>query len=221
MPQSLDIDSLIKEKGAEILQFLQQKQDELDITNADLMERTKIPQTSFYRIWNGDGTKMNADHLCRLCLILGVSIDAFQRDPSATSTVRLPGLREDSHAEIIQGLQEEITRQKETVQQLTDELEAKNAKIAELKLAINEKVDELCSLQQKYADRVDRLTDSLIERHDQMHALNQCHNNRVDKLITESQSRYDQLYGLFREIIDNSPKKLVDLLKKSVKEEEN
>ncbi len=185
MPQSLDIDSLIKEKGAEILQFLQQKQDELDITNADLMERTKIPQTSFYRIWNGDGTKMNADHLCRLCLILGVSIDAFQRDPSATSTVRLPGLREDSHAEIIQGLQEEITRQKETVQQLADELEAKNAKIAELKLTINEKVDELCSLQQKYSDRVDRLTDSLIERHDQMHELNKAHNVRVDRLIDE------------------------------------
>ena len=185
MPQSLDIDSLIKEKGAEILQFLQQKQDELDITNADLMERTKIPQTSFYRIWNGDGTKLNADHLCRLCLILGVSIDAFQRDPSATSTVRLPGLREDSHAEIIQGLQEEITRQKETVQQLADELEAKNAKIAELKLTINEKVDELCSLQQKYSDRVDRLTDSLIERHDQMHELNKAHNVRVDRLIEE------------------------------------
>ena len=185
MPQSLDIDSLIKEKGAEILQFLQQKQDELDITNADLMERTKIPQTSFYRIWNGDGTKLNADHLCRLCLILGVSIDAFQRDPSATSTVRLPGLREDSHAEIIQGLQEEITRQKETAQQLTEELEAKNAKIAELKLTINEKVDELCSLQQKYSDRVDRLTDSLIERHDQMHELNKAHNVRVDRLIEE------------------------------------
>lgn len=185
MPQSLDIDSLIKEKGAEILQFLQQKQDELDITNADLMERTKIPQTSFYRIWNGDGTKLNADHLCRLCLILGVSIDAFQRDPSATSTVRLPGLREDSHAEIIQGLQEEITRQKETAQQLTEELEAKNAKIAELKLIINEKVDELCSLQQKYSDRVDRLTDSLIERHDQMHELNKAHNVRVDRLIDE------------------------------------
>jgi DNA-binding Xre family transcriptional regulator len=185
MPQSLDIDSLIREKGSEILQFLQQKQEEMDITNADLMERTKIPQTSFYRIWNGDGTKVNADHLCRLCLILGVSIDAFQRDPSATSTVRLPGLREDSHAEIIQGLQEEITRQKETVQQLTEELEAKNAKIAELKTTINEKVDELCSLQQKYSDRVDKLTDSLIERHDQMHELNKAHNVRVDRLIDE------------------------------------
>lgn len=185
MPQSLDIDSLIREKGAEILEFLKQKQDELDISNADLMERTKIPQTSFYRIWNGDGTKMNADHLCRLCLILGVSIDAFQRDPSATSTVRLPGLREDSHAEIIQGLQEEITRQKETVQQLTEELEAKNAKIGDLKQTLAERTDELLALQQKYSDRVDRLTDSLIERHDQMHELNKSHNARVDKLIEE------------------------------------
>ena len=31
MPQSLDIDSLIREKGSEILQFLQQKQEEMDI----------------------------------------------------------------------------------------------------------------------------------------------------------------------------------------------
>lgn len=221
MSQSIDIDTLIREKGPEILRFLKEKQEEMEITNAVLMERAIIPQTSFYRIWNGDGTKINADHLCRLCLILGVSIDAFQRDPSPTSTVRLPGLREDSHAEIIRGLQEEIDRLKKIEEELSQELEARNTKIAELKLTINEKVDELCALQQKYADRVDRLTDSLIERHDQMHALNQCHNNRVDKLITESQSRYDQLYGLFREIIDNSPKKLVDLLKKSVKEEEN
>lgn len=185
MPQSIDIDTMIREKGPEILQFLQQKQDEMNLSNADLMERAKIPQTSFYRIWTGDGTKMNADHLCRLCLILGVSIDAFQRDPSATSTVRLPGLREDSHAEIIQGLQEEITRQKEAVEKLTEELEAKNTKITELKLVINEKVDELCALQQKYSDRVDKLTDSLIERHDQMHELNKAHNLRVDKLIEE------------------------------------
>lgn len=185
MPQSLDIDSLIREKGSEILQFLQQKQEEMDITNADLMERTKIPQTSFYRIWNGDGTKVNADHLCRLCLILGVSIDAFQRDPSATSTVRLPGLREDSHAEIIQGLQEEITRQKETVQQLTEELESKNAKITDLKQTLAERTAELLFLQQKYSDRVDKLTDSLIERHDQMHELNKAHNVRVDRLIEE------------------------------------
>lgn len=199
MPQSLDIESLIREKGSEILQFLQQKREEMDITNADLMERTKIPQTSFYRIWNGDGTKMNADHLCRLCLILGVSIDAFQRDPSATSTVRLPGLREDSHAEIIQGLQEEITRQKETVQQLTEELEAKNAKITELKQIINEKVDELCSTQQKYSDRVDKLTDALIERHDQMHSINREHCEQVSRLTATLAEAQSDMIRLLRE----------------------
>lgn len=185
MHQSLDIDTLIREKGPEILQFLRQKQEEMNISNADLMERSRIPQTSFYRIWSGDGHKMNADHLCRLCLILGVSIDAFQRDPSDSSTVRLPGLREDSHAEIVSGLMEEINRQKENVVKLTGELEEKNAKIAELKVIVAEKVNELCLIQQKYVERFDRLTDALMERHDQMHELNIAHNIRVDKLIAE------------------------------------
>lgn len=185
MSHHLDIDTLVRDKGAEILLFLKQKQEEMDISNTALMELTKIPQTSFYRIWNGDGSKLNSDHLCRLCLILGVSIDAFERDPSDDSTIRLPALREESHAAIIQGLMDEINKQKTTVAQLTEELEEKNAKIAELRQMLNDRISELCAVQEQYASRVDKLTDALIERHDQMHELNKVHNARVDRLIEE------------------------------------
>lgn len=208
--QKTEIEVLLREKGPEILAFLHQKQGEKGITNADLMMLSQIPNTSFYRIWNGDGTKMNSDHICRICFVLGVSMDEFQREPTGESTVRLPGLREDSHEEIMDNILSEYNRQKEIIQTLTNDNSRKSDRIVELDRELKRRIDENGELQKSYTDRIAVLTDALIERHDQMHQLSREHTERIDKLDAALRARYDQLHELFTGLLNGKYRQLLE-----------
>lgn len=213
-----DIDALIHDHGEEIIQFLHEKQKEKDLSNADLMFITRIPQTSFYRIWNNESARPNSDHICRLCLALGVSIDEFKRDPTEDSTIKLPALKANSHEEIMTNMVEEYTHQKETIAALNNEIDEKNTKIAALESALAEKNDELLQFQRKSSDRINKLTDALLERHDQMHELNILNNRRVDELEKDLHARYDLLYKLFNKLTSQNTDTLMSLIDKNVTE---
>ncbi len=217
--QKTEIEVLLREKGPEILAFLHQKQNDKGITNADLMLLSQIPNTSFYRIWNGDGVKMNSDHICRICFVLGVSMDEFQREPTGESTVKLPGLREDSHEEIMDNILEEFNRQKGIIETLTNDNSRKSDRIVELDRELKRRIDENSELQRSFTERIAKLTDALIERHDQMHELNRIHNERVDKLDAALRDRYDQLHNLFTSLLNGEHRYLIEMIKDNKEEE--
>lgn len=183
MPKQ-EIAVLLNEKGPEILEFLQKKQADKRLSNADLMTLSQIPHTSFYRIWNGNGTKMNPDHICRICFVLGVSMDEFQREKTDESTVRLPGLKEDSHEEIMDNILKEFHQQKDVIETLTNDNSRKSDRIVELDRELKRRIDENNELQRKYTERIEHLTDVLVQRHNEMHEIHKQYADRLDKIIS-------------------------------------
>lgn len=195
-----DIDLFVREHIFDIMRFVQAKCDEKNITNDELMSVTKIAHSSFYRLWrcgrpeeeltdeDKKPFKPNADHVCRMCLALGVSLDEFQRTPTAESVVFLPALPEDSHSEIMDNLWNEISGLRDTIAQLEDEnaaLKSENKRLMNVALSREEDI-------RSNIMRINKLTDALIERHDQMHDINRTH--------------YEHLYTIFSRILDSDAK---------------
>lgn len=215
----LDVPSLIRESGPELLAYMKKRQKEKELSNADIIKYTGIPQTSFYRFWNSDGNHMDHDNVARICLLLGISIDEFRRTPTDESKANLPIL-ENSHEDVMNNIHSEINKQKQTITELHEEIEGLEAEIQALEAEVKLKTDEIIALHTRYADRVDKLKDALLERHDQMHELNKQHNARVDLLNKELKSRYDQLYQFFCEVVSHNPNKLMKMLEDAGKNED-
>ncbi len=223
-----DIDVFVREHIWEIMSFIRQKCEDKNVTAEELQIITKIAHTSFFRLWKFGKAeeeldeeelakmkvyKPNADHVCRLCLAIGISLDEFQRMPTGESTVKLPALREDSHEEIMDSFFEEFNRQKNIIETLTYDNSRKSDRIVELDVELKRRIDEFNELQRSSTERIAVLTDALIERHDQMHQLNRDHGERIDRLDTALRMRYDQLYELFMMVLGNDPQKVKELLK--------
>ena len=219
-----DIDRFVREHIRGIMGFIREKCDEKNITGDELMNITKIAHTSFYRLWKFGkpdedlaeedrewmkNYKPNADHVCRICLAVGVSLDEFQRAPTAESVINLPALSELSHEKIMNNMWEEISGLRDTI----SILERDNAQLTEKNEELTKKVFDRENDIRSNIERINKLTDALIDRHDQMHELNRAHNERVDRLDSALRDRYDQLYELFNKVIRNDPQKLMDLLR--------
>jgi DNA-binding Xre family transcriptional regulator len=191
-----DILSLIKNHGPEILAALHKRKEERGVTNADIINLTGVPQSSFYRFWDGDGKNLNPDHISKICLFLGVSIDDFRRDPSDTSIAKL-GIPILSHEEVMTNIHAELNKQRETIDDLNYTIEELDLKNRQLEDSLREKTEEIIAIQSKYSDKIEKLTDALLQLHDEMHRLNVGHNTRVDRLTEELSKRHDQQHSLF------------------------
>lgn len=222
MPNSiLDVPSLIRESGPELLAFMKKKQKEKELSNADIIKYTGIPQTSFYRFWNSDGTHMDHDNVARICLLLGISIDEFRRSPTDESKAKLE-IYENSHEDVMNNIHSEINRQKQTIAELRKEIEELEEENKRLELEVRDKINEIIALHTRHAERVDKLNDALLLRHDQMHELNNHHNERVDTLNKELKNRYDKLYDFFYLVVSNNPQKIMKMIEEAdVKKEED
>ncbi len=227
MPNTVtsDIDVFVRENIREIMQFLRSKCKEKGITHDELMTVTKIPHASFYRLWkmglpeeqltdeDKRPSKPNADHVCRLCIALGVSLAEFQHPPTDDSIMYLPALKENSHEEVMNGIWGEIASLRDAISGLEAErerLESDNRRLSDIAFSREEDIRTNIA-------RINKLTDALIERHDQMHELNRLHNDRVDRLDTALRQRYDQLHELFMAVISGNPQRLMDLIQESEK----
>lgn len=205
MPNSQpEINSFVKEHIREIMPFLRKKCEEKGLKNEELMIATAIPHTTFYRMWKigtpdeergRDGRQYvpDPDNVCRLCLTIGVSLDEFQRVPTADSTVFLPALSEQSHEKVIDNMWGEVQKNREAAENLESEKTDLLDKNAELEETLRQAREEL---RQCHA-RIDQLTDALIERHDQMHEINRAHSERIDKLNNELLQQYERIFEMF------------------------
>lgn len=194
-----DILSLVKNHGPEILKALHIRKEERGVTNSDIINLTGVPQSSFYRFWDGDGKNLNPDHIAKICLFLGVSIDDFRRAPDDTSMARL-GIPAPAQEEVMTNIHAELNKQRETIEELNAKIEELECQNRFLERAVAEKTEEIIAIHSKYADKIDKLTDALLEQHEHMHGLNVTHNTRVDKLTEELAKRHDQMHTFFLQL---------------------
>ena len=205
-----DILALIKNHGPEILEALRKRKEERGVTKADIINLTGVPQSSFYRFWDGDGKNLNPDHISKICLFLGVSIDDFRRDPDDTSIAKL-GIPATAHEDVMTNIHAELNKQRETISALSDTIEELDERNKILESKLSEKNDELVQSHTMYAEKINKLTDALLELHNQMHGLNVSHNARVDHINDELSKRYDQMHNLFhffQKVFANHPETL-------------
>ncbi len=222
MPNNYDeLSAYIKQHIREIVPFLRAKSEEKDFTNEELMRITEIPKSTFYRIWKigspseeMDPTSKkpympDPDTICRLCLAIGVSLTEHDSPPTNSSSINLPGLKENSHEAIMDNMWGEIAGLRSEISRLENDRDlilAENKKLMEVVFSREEDI-------RSNIERINMLTDALLERHDQMHELNRIHNERVDKLDQALRSRYDQIYQLFREVLGDDPSRIKNILK--------
>lgn len=223
------LNAYIRDHVREIVPFLRAKSAEKKLSNETIMDITEIPKSTFYRIWKiatpeeeiDPKTQKpytpSPDSIARLCLLLGVSVTEHNTPPTEESTVQLPGLRENSHEEVMNNLLAELNRQKEIIATLTGDNSKKSDRIVVLDQELKRRIDENAELRAAYSKRIDELTDALIERHDHMHELNRLHNDRVDRLDTALRQRYDQLHELFMAVISSNPQRLMELIQETEK----
>lgn len=213
-----DIDKFVRENIRAIMTFIRDKCEDKKITGDELMNITKIAHTSFYRLWKFGKPedeldeedrdwmktyKPNADHVCRICLAIGISLDEFQRAPTAESVINLPALSELNHEKIMNNMWEEIAEQRNTIKILETDNEQLARKNEELTKMVFSREEDIRS----NIMRINKLTDALIDRHDQMHELNRTH--------------YEHLYTIFSRILDNDPQKLRELINEKKENHEN
>lgn len=206
-----EVSQIIREHGPRLLNYMKTKQKERGVNNAEIIKLAGVPQSSFYRLWNGDGLKMDQDHVARICLFLGISIDEFMREPSENHTAKL-GILEASHEDVMTNIHEEIGRLKHTIEELQKDIAEKDSQIQSLKSSLDAKTEELITTHSTYADRIDKLKDALIDRHSQMHEMNLIHNSRVDEMNKELKRRYDHLHAFFCRITEEHPELLNDII---------
>lgn len=209
---SPDVLTLIKKHGPEILSCLKNRQKERGVSNADIIKLAGIPQSTFYRFWNGNGTNLDHDNVARICLFLGVSVDDFRRDPTDTSKAKLD-IPEISHEDVMTNIHAELNKQRETIDTLNANIAALEAKNTSLEAMLKEKTDEIILLHSSYAEKIGKLTDALLERHEHMHNLNVTHNARVDHLNTELSKRFDQMHSLFTQLLQKNPETVQKIIK--------
>lgn len=211
-----EVSQIIRDHGPKLLAHMKSKQKERGVSNTEIVNLAGIPQSSFYRLWNGDGVKMDQDHVARICLFLGISIDDFMRDPSEDSTAKL-AIPKASHEDVMTNIHEEIGRLKHTIEELQNDIAEKDALIVSLKASLKEKTDELIALHAGYVEKLDKMKDALIERHDQMHEMSNQHNRRVDEMNKELKRRYDHLYSFFGKLVGEHPEIVLDLINEVTK----
>ena len=198
-----DISLIIRDHGPGLLDHMRHKQKERGVSNAEIINLAGIPQSSFYRLWNGDGKKMDHDHVARICLFLGISIDDFLHDTTDETKAKLE-ISEVSHEDVMTNIHEEIGRLKNTIEQLQKDISERDTKIMLLEDGLKTKTEEMVTLHATYADRIDKLKDVLIERHTQMHEMNRIHNERIDEMNRELKRRYDHIYDAFYKLAGKS-----------------
>lgn len=191
-----DILSLIRNHGPEILEALHKRKEERGVSKADIINLTGVPQSSFYRFWDGDGKNLNPDHISKICLFLGVSIDDFRRDRDDTSIAKL-GIPAPAHEDVMTNIHAELNKQRETISELNNMVSELSTKNVFLESQLKDKNEELVQAHSMYAEKINRLTDALLELHNQMHGLNVSHNTRVDHITEELSKRYDQMHNVF------------------------
>jgi methyl-accepting chemotaxis protein len=212
-----DLSLIIREHGPKLLNHMKHKQKERGVNNADVINLAGVPLSSFDRLWNGDGIKMVPDHVARICLFLGISIDDFLHDTTNETKAKLE-ITEVAHEDVMTNIHEEIGRLKHTIEKMQAELNEKNAKIDSMKSIIREKTNEIISLHAQHSERMDRLTTALLDRHEQMHQMNHVHGQRIDAMNRELKDRYDHLYKMHMDLLGD--KKIIsDLIERSQKED--
>lgn len=199
-----DILALIKNHGREILDALHKRKDERGISNADIINLTGVPQSSFYRFWDGDGKNLNPDHISKICLLLGVSVDDFRRDPDDTSIAKL-GIPAPAHEEVMTNLHAEISKQRETIAELNALIEELKDKNTFLESTLKERSEKLISAHADYSIKIDKLTNNLLDLHSQMHNVYVTHNARIDHLNDELVKRHERMYELLHDVFSKAP----------------
>ena len=180
------IDPFIREHITVIMQMIEKKCDELDITNDALMTAADVSRTSFYRLWKfihpetmTDEEKKHrpsTEHVLRLCCALEITPRQFQYQSPTGSA---PTFTDDKREAVSDNMWDIIASQRATIEQLQtdiDQLQADNRRLSDIVFSREEDI-------RTNILRNNKLADTLIEHHNQMHELNRQHNERIDKLL--------------------------------------
>lgn len=186
------ITAYVKQHIREIVPFLRAKCSEKGYSNELVMKLTEIPRSTFYRIWKigtpdeevDPSSKKpyvpSPDTICRICTVVGVSLTEHANAPTDNSTVKLPGLKENSHEIIMDNMWKEISDLRETITKLEadrERLETENARLANIAFSREDDIRTNIA-------RNNKLSDALIEAHERMHKITEDCNARVDKLLS-------------------------------------
>lgn len=145
------------------LEMMKARQQELHYSDKKMAELTGTHPSTFSRRWNSDGMNLPHDFVAKCCLVLGLSTDEDEREPTESSMVNL-AITEEAHEEIMRHFADRLNEKKEQLEQqarLIDKLQAEADKQNAM----------ICELNRQHMERIDRLTAESKEREDRKNGI--------------------------------------------------
>lgn len=161
---------------ASLFQKLHDRQHELNLSNETLMQMTRIPRTTFYRIWRENEVDIHMDfyYIEKLCAALEIEL-TFRPSGEPAKTTEVS---ETARAEVTANTAELLVERKQ-------EIENQSGEIANLTAQLAAKQSELDSLRAEHLRLALSVAEMLKDAQDQSNEIVRELLRRIDELQTE------------------------------------
>lgn len=161
---------------AVLFRNLHDRQRELRLSNETLMQITKIPKTTFYRIWKEGAVDIHMDfhYIEKLCAALKIEL-TFKPSGEPAEAAEVS---ETARTEVLENTAELLVERKQEIENRDDE-------IARLSAQLSEKQTELDALREEHMRLALSVAETLKSAQDQSNEIIRGLLSRIEDLQTE------------------------------------